>query len=130
MPKKDRRRGLLFLAEFSVLNGGRERMGNRMRMTIISASEADFYIRQGKYTLIDLRDPAAYREGHLKGAWNVPYEEFLRMEEKLDRNQKYLFYCDRGGSSLDVCKRLSRRGYHVVSMLGGMAAYRGRYLVK
>ena len=99
-------------------------------MTIISASEVDFYIRQGKYTLIDLRDPAAYREGHLKGAWNVPYEEFLRMEEKLDRNQKYLFYCDRGGSSLDVCKRLSRRGYHVDSMLGGMAAYRGRYLVK
>lgn len=107
-----------------------ERTGNPMRMAIISAAEADDYIERGTYTLIDLRAPVAYREGHLKGAYNVPYEEFLQMEERLDRNQNYLFYCDWGGSSMDVCRRLSRRGYRVVSMLGGMAAYRGRYLVR
>lgn len=101
-----------------------------MGMALISAAEADAYIAKGTYILIDLRAPAAYREGHLKGAYNVPYEDFLRMEERLDRNQKYLFYCDWGGSSLDVCRRLGRRGYHVVSMMGGMAAYRGRYLVR
>ena len=101
-----------------------------MGMALISAAEADAYIAKGTYTLIDLRAPAAYREGHLKGAYNVPYEDFLRMEERLDRNQKYPFYCDWGGSSLDVCRRLGRRGYHVVSMMGGMAAYRGRYLVR
>lgn len=103
---------------------------NPMRMAIISASEVDEYITKGTYILIDLRTPAAYREGHLKGAYNVPYEEFLQMEERLDRNKKYLFYCEWGGSSLDVCRRLSRRGYRVVSMMGGIAAYRGKYFVQ
>lgn len=101
-----------------------------MSMAIISASEVDDYIAKGKYTLIDLRDFEAYRRGHLKGAYHVPYEQFLQMEDRLDRNKKYIFYCEWGGSSLDICRRLGRRGYSVVSMMGGIAAYRGRFLVR
>jgi len=49
--------------------------------------------------LIDLRSREDYRTGHIKGAVNVPYEEFEEMQEYDFPKRKILvLYCERGRS--------------------------------
>ena len=38
----------------------------------------------------------------------------------LPKEKLYLFYCDRGSSSLLAAKDLSRQGYRTMSLVGGI----------
>ena len=49
----------------------------------ISGKMLDYYVGRKDSFLIDLRNPKEYHTGHIKGAVNVPYEEF---EEILSNN--------------------------------------------
>lgn len=70
--------------------------------------------------LIDLRSEQSYNNNHISGAINIPYEKLIiRPNEYLDINQKYFLYCQKGISSLKVCKILARQGYKVVNVIGG-----------
>ena len=42
----------------------------------ISGKMLDYYVGRKDSFLIDLRNPKEYHTGHIKGAVNVPYEEF------------------------------------------------------
>ena len=77
----------------------------------ISARELDSYVNAPGFMVIDLRTRKEYREGHIKGAVNVPSGEFGR---KLpDLNTGLVLYCQRGGMSMAVARELSRKGYRV-----------------
>lgn len=94
----------------------------------ISARELDSYVNAPGFMVIDLRMRKEYREGHIKGAVNVPSGEFGR---KLpDLNTGLVLYCQRGGMSMAVARELSRKGYRVKTVVGGIRAYRGKNLVK
>ena len=41
----------------------------------ISAKMLDYYVERSDAVIIDLRDPAAYRRGHVRNAVNIPYRE-------------------------------------------------------
>ena len=58
---------------------------------------------------------------------NIPYEEMER-SVPVKRNLIYILYCERGASSLMAAKHLARQGYQVKTAVGGILAYRGRYL--
>lgn len=47
----------------------------------ISAKMLDYYVGRRDAFLIDLRSREEYRTGHMKGAVNLPYEEFEEMSE-------------------------------------------------
>jgi len=52
--------------------------------------------KEGKYTLIDSRPPAAYMEGHIPYAENLPYPKLKKMGEAAlpkDKDQLLVFYC-------------------------------------
>ena len=52
--------------------------------------------QKGKYTLIDSRPPAAYMEGHIPYADNLPYPKLKKMGESAlpkDKGQLLIFYC-------------------------------------
>ena len=75
----------------------------------ISAKMLDYYVERSDAVIIDLRDSAAYRRGHVRNAVNIPYRELEEYLEK-KQDQKYRFpkdkllilYCDRGGASIQV----------------------------
>ena len=95
------------------------------------------YLCKNAGLFIDLRDPAAYRRGHVRNAANIPYRELEEYLEK-KQDQKYRFpkdkllilYCDRGGASMQAARSLARQGCRTRSVIGGFAAYRGRNLVR
>lgn len=94
----------------------------------ISAKMLDYYVGRSDAIIIDLRDKEEYRCGHVRGAVNIPYEEFDETED-FPRRKTLVLYCDRGGASMMAAKQLARRGYQTRSVIGGFQAYRGRNLV-
>ena len=71
----------------------------------ISAKMLDYYVERSDAVIIDLRDPAAYRRGHVRNAVNIPYRELEEyLEKKQDQKYRFpkdkllIFYCDRGGA--------------------------------
>lgn len=81
------------------------------------------------FVLIDLRNRSSYAYCHLQGAVNVPFEEWQQHLEQMPKEETLVFYCARGAKSMRVCEELSRRGYQVFDVAGGLASYRGKYLV-
>ena len=97
-----------------------------MNFETISAKNLDAYIGRSDCMIIDLREEDEYRQGHIMSAYNVPYE---RLEQAFFRKDiTYIMYCERGSASLAAAKELAKKGYRVKSVVGGIRAYRGKYL--
>ncbi|MCI8983900.1 MAG: rhodanese-like domain-containing protein [Hungatella sp.] len=106
-----------------------------MNYPTISMRELECWICYGRpMELIDLRNRRAFGYSHLMNAVNFPFEELEAMIQEgiplpFSKGLPLVFYCSRGGQSMLVCNHLSVRGYPVVNTAGGLAAYRGGYLV-
>lgn len=96
-----------------------------MYFDTISAKDIEKYSGSSKYVLVDVRSYGEYRQGHIPGAVNIPYEQMNTILPRFDRNKKYIFYCDRGATSLLAARKLYRHGFDVFSVIGGLSAYRG-----
>ena len=93
----------------------------------ISAREIDRYIFNRNYLLVDVRPPSEYRKMHIRGAVCIPEEYLLDRMRGLGKTVPVL-YCDRGGLSMQAARKLQEHGYRALSVVGGIQAYRGRYL--
>ena len=95
-------------------------------METISARELDWYV-QNHYLVIDLRASEDYARMHIRGAVNVPRGYFGK---ELYGYEKYpiILYCERGALSMAVARELEANGYKTRSVVGGIRAYRGKYL--
>lgn len=98
-----------------------------MDIETISAREIDRYIFDKSYLLVDVRQPAEYRKLHIRGAVCIPYEYLPERIRGLGKIVPIL-YCDRGGLSMQAARDLQEKGYRAISVVGGIKAYRGRYL--
>ena len=69
-------------------------------------------LKQGA-TLIDVRSPQEYKEGHLDGAICIPsYEIENIIKERIpDLKEKLILYCDSGRRSKKSQKLLEKMGY-------------------
>lgn len=93
----------------------------------ISAKEIDRYIYDQEYLIIDVRQPSEYRKLHIRGAVCIP-QEYLLQRMKGIGDSVPILYCDRGGLSMQAARELQEHGYRAISVVGGIQAYRGRYL--
>lgn len=105
-----------------------------MRFETIPAKELDRYVQRPDAMIIDVRLPADYREGHIRGAVNYSYEEFDRenfeQKLKLPKDRTLVLYCERGSTSMLIARKLAKKGYRVKSAAGGILAYRGPNLIR
>lgn len=101
----------------------------------ISAKMLDYYVGRFDTVIIDLRNEKEYAAGHVRTAYNIPYEVFAEepgmLEKKLPAttDKILVFYCERGGASLWAARMAAARGFRTKSVIGGFMAYRGRNLV-
>lgn len=73
--------------------------------------------------LLDVRTPAEYASGHVRGATNIPVQELsLRMHEVGDKKRPIVVYCRSGARSAAASGLLRANGYDVVD-IGGMHAW-------
>lgn len=76
--------------------------------------------------LIDIREPYELRGGSLKAAKNIPMGELLSDPGRyLKKDRTYYIYCLSGARSARASAQLSKQGFDVVNLGGGIASYAG-----
>ena len=96
-----------------------------MSFSIIPIQDLEKVTRQPGTILIDLRDEEDYRNGHIPGAKNIPYEQWeIEKETWKHRYGTVVFYCERGNQSMYAAKEMNKRGYYAISIAGGYQEYK------
>ena len=71
--------------------------------------------------IIDVRTKAEFDTGSMPGA--KMNDVVSDTEMFLDKDKTYYILCQSGNRSSMVCDNLSKRGYEVINIAGGMNAY-------
>ncbi len=91
---------------------------------VINVNDIDNLI--GKMELIDIREDYEYKGGSIKSAKNIPMGELLNQPDKyLNKSKEYYIMCQSGGRSSRACSSLTKQGFNVVNVSGGMGSYAG-----
>ena len=92
----------------------------------INKGVADYRNTEGA-SLLDVRTPKEYREGHIPGSKNVPLQQLDKISSVADNKNVPLFvYCYSGGRSRQAASMLQHMGYTNVQNIGGITAYQGK----
>ena len=71
-------------------------------------------------TVLDVRSEREYLDGHIPNAVLVPYKLVKKnYNTLLDKEKKYLVYCDDGKKSEKIAKTLSSNGFSKIYVLAG-----------
>ena len=91
-------------------------------MREIYVTELDEYILSGA-TLIDVREPGEFAEGHVPGARNVPMAQLSGGLGDVDRDRPVLLICWSGNRSGAMCDVVRAAGFDTLNVGGGTAAW-------
>jgi rhodanese-related sulfurtransferase len=97
-----------------------------MGFETIRAKDIENYIGRQDSLIIDIREPYEYKKAHIPTAINIPYNDFNDSKNSLSSNKMLILYCDRGNLSLFLARELSKEGFQVKNIYGGIRAYRGQ----
>jgi rhodanese-related sulfurtransferase len=91
----------------------------------LTAAEVNEKLKFGKHPLVvDVRQPDEYRQGHIAGSKLIPLNELRRSMKELPQGREIVCVCASGSRSRTAAKVLSKEGYTVFDMQGGMLAWR------
>ncbi len=71
-------------------------------------------ISQQKATIVDVRTPAEFKSGHVKGAINIPLNSIGNADKKLKGKEPIVLCCASGMRSGQAKKLLAQKGYSQV----------------
>ena len=89
-------------------------------------SFAEKIIKDKEVIILDVRTPAEFAEGAIKGAINIDVNasNFKEKVSTLDKEKSYLIYCRSGMRSVKACNIMSENGYRqLFNLLGGYQAW-------
>jgi rhodanese-related sulfurtransferase len=98
-----------------------------------SPNEVKLKIEQGqKLSIIDLRQPKEFAQGHVPGATNILLDDLEERLLTLDRSVPVIVYCYDCVSRLSThaALRLARRGFKVTELIGGYEGWLRRERTK
>ena len=76
--------------------------------------------------VLDVRTAEEFKEGHLEGAVNIDYKQGDFVEQavaRLPKERTIAVYCRSGRRSVGAAELLTKEGYRVVNMKGGIIAW-------
>lgn len=82
--------------------------------TAVSAAQAQAELAADPdIRVLDIRTPAEYAEGHIRGALNIDFlgADFAKRLGELDRDATYLVYCRSGNRSARAMKVFGQLGF-------------------
>ena len=87
---------------------------------IIEKSKYQTLVKQG-YTVIDVRTPEEYEQGHIQGAKNIDVraETFITEIQELSKSDTLLVYCRSGSRSLYAAQVMVSFGFKKIYDLEG-----------
>src|SRR3954470_8467015 len=87
--------------------------------THVDAAAAEKLVKDAKVTVLDVRTPDEFKQGHIAGAKNIDFTEndFEKKVGELDKSKPFLVHCGSGRrstSSLEIFKKLGFQSiYHL-----------------
>lgn len=79
------------------------------------------------FTLIDVRQPEEYKEGHIPGAILIPLDKLEDELTRLDINKEAIVYCFAGNRSARAAAILSNYGFKKIKNLtAGIKGWKGK----
>lgn len=88
----------------------------------LSYEEAQKQVASGAAIWLDVRLESEYKNAALPGSINVPLFMLRLKTASLDRNKKYIVYCDTGRRSSSAVFLLTERGFDAYLLKGGLMA--------
>lgn len=87
--------------------------GKKIETAKLRPAEIDQMIKAGSgdFIIVDVRDTAEFREGHIPGAVNIPAETFATQSGVLPKDKKIVVYCNTGSRSYLAYKKLIGLAY-------------------
>jgi rhodanese-related sulfurtransferase len=79
-------------------------------------------LQQGA-TLVDVREPAEYRDGHVPGAVNIPMGQLNARLGEIDRDRPVHVVCASGNRSSAMTDLLAANGFDAINVAGGTSAW-------
>ncbi len=96
--------------------------GNTNTLPITEFSQEDLE----DYTLLDVRTPEEFAEGHLENAVNINWydTDFVDQLKVVPKEHTLYVYCKKGGRSAKASALLDSLGYKAIDLTGGYDAYK------
>ncbi len=92
--------------------------------TRITVEEAKEMMARGEAQVIDVREPAEYRRGHVPGAKLIPVATVLSRREELNHDKDLIFVCAVGQRSALACEMAAAVGLtRLYNLDGGTEAW-------
>ncbi len=97
---------------------------------LLSPSQVSQRLNQGNALLVDLRDNAEYKAGHIVGAINLTYNKLLTDSNDLaNHKDKLIILADKLGQHAgSIGRKLGREGFTVCRLNGGIAEWQAQNL--
>jgi rhodanese-related sulfurtransferase len=96
-------------------------------VTHVDAEGGGKLVAEGKVTVLDVRTPDEYKEGHIAGAKNIDFTEndFEKKAAELDKSKSYLVHCASGRRSTASLEVLQKLGFkHLYHLDGGFNGWK------
>ena len=92
----------------------------------VTAQQFNSEIKGDNKTILDVRTPEEYADGHIDNAINInvlspDFPE--RASKSISKKDTVYVYCRSGKRSLDAAQKLSRLGYKVVNLKDGIMGW-------
>lgn len=84
----------------------------------VKVSEVRTLVESGAF-IIDVREESEFKQGHLKGAKNIPMSTFRKHLNDIPKDQKIYIHCRSGQRSYNVVRALGNLGYDYVYNISG-----------
>lgn len=96
----------------------------------ISVHQLTTKVNREQAVVVDIRDPAEFKEGHIVDALHIPYSKFKEKMSELEKHKAQpLIIVDKMGQySGTIGKQLIDAGYTVFRLDGGMVEWRASNL--
>lgn len=103
---------------------------NRRNGQTVSTAEATTMINRQNALVLDIRDKADFKAGHLVNAVNIPYASLAQRMNELDkeRERPIVLVCKTGQTISMAGKMLREKGFNAVRMKGGMMEWNSQNL--
>ena len=95
-------------------------------VTNLDVDDFDTLAAKPDVFLVDVRTPEEYAEGHLRGASNIDWKapDFLeQVTSACPKDTRVAVYCRTGRRSAEAAKALSKAGYDVANLTGGIVGW-------
>jgi len=93
----------------------------------IEAKDAEEELQNKDVFALDVRTKEEHDSGHIEGSANLDIHQpsFIEELNKLDKNKKYIVYCQSGGRAGQAVEIMKKNGFeNVLNLKGGIMGWK------